>query len=221
MYYNSMNKFLFYYGGDACIEVMSYLLDTNKASIKDEYYIVDPLIKSKNKKNLISKYKKLFFKKNLKEIKRLHFKGVYITSGIPVLRSKALIEIKKNQLKLSSIIHPTSYVSDTAKISDGCILAPFTLVAPYAKISANCFLNSYSSVGHHCKIGHSNVFSPYSTLNGNCTTGNKNFFGTGAIINPGVKIFNNCKISSGSILRKNMYHNSFAHGNPAIIKKIF
>ena len=43
----------------------------------------------------------------------------------------------------------------------------------------------------------------------------------GAIVNSNIKIGNNCKVSSGSVVRKSMKNNCIAHGNPAIIKKIY
>ena len=216
-----MNSFLIYHGGDACIEVLSYMIDAKICNGSDKFYIIDKTLKIHNKKNLKKIFKRISFFKNIHSINKIKFSGVYITAGQPKLRAKALIEIKKNKLKLSTLIHPTSYVSKSAKIYPGSILAPFTLVAPYAVIMPNCFLNSYSSVGHHSAIGKSNVLSPYSTINGNCKIGNKNLLGSGAILNPNIKIGNNCKISSNSVLRKNMKDDCIAHGNPAIIKKIF
>ena len=216
-----MNKILIFYGGDAAIEIISYIFDANLSDGNDEFIIFDEFL-SKHKFNL--------FKKNLKKIslinKLSYFKNIkvnktFIASGIPKLRNAAYKVLKKNGFKLSTLIHPTSYVSKTATISEGSILAPFTLVAPYAFVGKNCFLNSYSSVGHHSKIGNSNVLSPYSTINGNCKIGNNNLLGTGTIINPGINMKNNCKISSSTVLRKNISSNFLVHGNPVIIRKIY
>ena len=216
-----MNSFLIYYGGDACIEVLSYMIDAKICNTYDKFYIIDKSIKRQNKNNLKNIYKKISFFKNINNIRKIRFSGVYITSGQPKLREKALNEIKKNKFKLSTLVHPTSYISKSAKIFPGSILAPFTLVAPYVIIMPNCFLNSYSSIGHHSTIGKSNVLSPYSVINGNCKIDNANLFGSGAIVNPNIKIGNNCKVSSNSVLRKSMKNNCIAHGNPAIIKKIY
>lgn len=210
--------FLLYYGGSSCIEIISYINDLKISNENDIFYIID---KNPNKKKFTSIKNKILFFDSVKKIKKIKFKKIFITAGIPGLRNKALIELKKYKLKPDTLIHPTVYIGMKTIILPGSILAPFTLVAPFAKIGENSFLNSYASVGHHSIIGKSNVLSPYSTINGNCKIGNHNFLGSGAIINPSIKLGSNNKLSSNSVLKKDVSNNCLIHGNPAKAKFFF
>tara|TARA_B100000787_G_scaffold133992_1_gene102839 strand:- start:1236 stop:1877 length:642 start_codon:yes stop_codon:yes gene_type:complete len=213
-----MNNFLLFYGGDASLEIISYLEDMRSINGSDIFHIVD--IKP-NKKRFSKITQQVIFYKKITDLKIRTFKGIYITSGFPDLREQAYKELKKKKLTPNILIHPKSHIGNHSKIGHGSILAPFSLISPHSKIGSNCFINSFSSIGHHNLIGDSNVFCPYSVTNGNCKIGNNNFFGTGSVINPLVSIGNHNKISSNSVLQKRLNNKSLAHGNPAIIIKIF
>lgn len=210
--------FLLYYGGSTCIELLSYIGDLKISNKSDKFIIID----KKPQKKKFNKFKfSLSFKTTITEALKYKFKKIYIASGDPKQRDRALAELKNHKLKPNKLIHPTAYIGFGAQISNGVIMAPFTLVAPFAKIGENTFLNSYASIGHHTTIGKSNVLSPYSTINGNCKIGNENFFGTGAIINPSTRIGNANKISSNSVLKSNVANYNLIHGNPAKSKLFF
>ena len=73
------------------------------------------------------------------------------------MRRKGFLELKKNKIKLFSIIHKSSYISRNAILSDGVIVAPNCVIAPFAKIKENVLINSGAVVGHHSLLGlHSN-----------------------------------------------------------------
>jgi len=213
-----MNNFLFFYGGDTCLEIISYLDDMKSISDSDIFHIVD--IKP-NRKRFSKITQQVIFYKKIEDLKIQTFKGIYITSGFPEKRERAYQKIKEKKLIPSILIHPKSHVSNCSKIGNGSILAPFSLISPYSKIGRNCFINSFASIGHHSLIGNSNVFCPYSVTNGNCKIGNNNFFGTGSVVNPAISIGSHNKISSNSVLQKKLNNKSLAHGNPAKIVKIF
>tara|TARA_B110000971_G_C20020574_1_gene506121 strand:+ start:1289 stop:1930 length:642 start_codon:yes stop_codon:yes gene_type:complete len=213
-----MNNFLLFYGGDTCLEIISYLEDIEVINNNDAFHIID--IKP-NKKRFSKITQQVIFYKKIEDLKIGFFKGIYITSGFPNLREHAYQKLKKKKLIPNILIHPKSYIAKHSTIGQGSIMAPFSLISPHSKIGKNCFINSFSSIGHHSQIGDSNVFCPYSVANGNCKIGNNNFFGSGSVINPTISIGNYNKVSSNSVLQKKMSHKSLAHGNPAKIIKIF
>ncbi len=213
-----MNNFLLFYGGDTCLEIISYLEDMEAINKNDTFHIID--IKP-NKKRFSKITQQVIFYKKIEHLKVSTFKGIYITSGFPNLRDLAYQNLKQNKLIPNILIHPKSHIGKHSVIGHGSILGPFSLISPHSKIGKNCFINSFSSIGHHSQIGNSNVFCPYSVANGNCKIGNNNFFGSGSVINPKVSIGNYNKISSNSVLQKKINNGNFAHGNPAKIVKIF
>jgi len=213
-----MNNLLFFYGGNTCLEIISYLEDMNLLSHKDILHILD--IKPNLKRFANVKQKKIFYKK-ITNLKINNFKYIYITSGFPNLREKAFLELKKKKILPSILVHPKAYIGKHCSVGEGTIVAPFSLIAPYSKIGNNCFINSFASIGHHSNIGYSNVFCPYAVTGGNCKIGNNNFFGTGSIITPNTSIGNLNKISANSVLRNKLKNKFIAHGNPAKMFKIF
>jgi acetyltransferase EpsM len=52
-----------------------------------------------------------------------------------------------------SAVHPEAYVSETAVIGDGCVLAAGTVVHPDAAIGSHCFLGPGSVVDRDAEVG--------------------------------------------------------------------
>jgi hypothetical protein len=212
-----MIDILVFGGGMVCLDIINYLKDVSKFTRKkiNIVGVVEP--KKIDKKNTKKIYgKKIRHYLNLKNInfdKKKTFS--IITSGDPFIREKCRLEIKKKGLKLFTLIHPTSYVHDSAVIGEGCILAPFSLIGSKTKLEENIFVNIYSSTGHHCFIGKSSVMSPYSTLNGGGHSGKMSFLGTNSVITSQAKLGNYCKLGAGSVLYKKTNNNCLVTGNPA------
>ncbi|QHJ88878.1 acetyltransferase [Aequoribacter fuscus] len=90
--------------------------------------------------------------------------------------------------KFYTYIHPSAFISKTAKLGVGCIIAPYTIVNAFAQIGDNVVLNVHSSVGHEAVIGDNTVFSPYCAANGCSHVGACCFLGTRSTIFPGVTL---------------------------------
>ena len=82
-------------------------------------------------------------------------------------------------------------------------------------------MNSYSSIGHHSIIGKSNVFHHILLSMVIVKLEMEIFLGTGAVINPSIEIGKNNKVSSNSVLKKNVRNDCLIHGNPAKAKSFF
>lgn len=107
-----------------------------------------------------------------------------ITTALP--RIKAFELIKNLNIRLATIVSPTSYISRHSKIGAGTIVMHGALINSNVTVGENCILNTGCLVEHDCTVGmHTHV-------------------STGARINGGVKIGSRCFVGSGAILKNNI-----------------
>jgi sugar O-acyltransferase (sialic acid O-acetyltransferase NeuD family) len=107
-----------------------------------------------------------------------------------------------------TFIHCSAYVSASAQIGKGVVIAPHVNVGPNVKIGDFTFLNSRSSMGHDTIIGKYNFISPNVCFSGFSNIGDDNFFGINSATIPGIKVGNRNKIEAGMVLDKNVEDDS-------------
>jgi sugar O-acyltransferase (sialic acid O-acetyltransferase NeuD family) len=107
-----------------------------------------------------------------------------------------------------TFIHCTAYVSESAQIGKGVVIAPYANVGPNVKIGDFTFLNSRSSIGHDTVVGKYNFISPNVCFSGFTIIGDENMFGINSATIPGIKIGNRNKIAAGIVLDKNVEDDS-------------
>ncbi len=120
--------------------------------------------------------------------------------------------------QLHSVVHPSAYVTDTAGIGVGCVLAPFTFLAVDSVIQDNVAVNAYACVGHDCVVGTHSVMSPYSTLNGYAELGSTCLLGTHASVASQVRVGRNSKVASGSVVLSDVPPGSLVIGTPGVAR---
>lgn len=207
-------------GGDHALEILSYLNDDNLFLKKtDKIFIVDK--KRINLSNFKLINKKVIYSQSVKKIKKIKNLRACISVGEPNLRFKCFKELKKNKIKMFSIIHNTSYVSKFAKISNGVIIAPKCVIAPFAEVKENILINSGSVVGHHATIEKHSVLNPNSFLAGRSKIGLACMMGANSSIMPSVNLNNFSRLSASSVLYNSAPSHSLSHGNPAKSKKYY
>ncbi len=65
---------------------------------------------------------------------------------------------------MSSKIHPTALVAQSAKIADGVEIGPYCVVGAHVSLSANVRLLSHVSVDGHTSIGEGSTLHPFSAI---------------------------------------------------------
>ena len=103
-----------------------------------------------------------------------------------------------------TFIHCDAYISESAKIGKGVVIAPNVNVGPNVKIGDFSFLNSRSSMGHDTEVGKYNFISPNVCFSGFTIIGDENLFGINSATIPGIKVGNRNKIAAGMVLDKNV-----------------
>lgn len=139
-----------------------------------------------------------------------------IAIGNPFLRGKLHEKIVSSRGRLFSFVHPTAYVSATAKLSEGVIVYPNSTVHAGVCLQENVFVNSNVSIGHETVVGSNTMISPGSSIGGASIVGSECYIGLGSCILERIRISNGVTIGGGAMVIKDCIspHNTYV-GVPA------
>ena len=152
---------------------------------------------------------------------------ITIAVGEPSTRKKCLEKVRQKKLVLSSIISQHAFVSNSAVIESGVIVAPFVSIQAQSYISENVAINTQAIIGHHVKVLGGSVISSQVNLGGSCVVYELTYIGMGALILEKVLIGSETIIGMGSVVFKDIPDGVIALGNPARVarknedKKVF
>lgn len=140
---------------------------------------------------------------------------VTIAVGEPELRANLAKKCELKGLTLSSIISPEAFVSASAFVGDGVIVAPFASVQANAYLAPNVAVNTQAIIGHHVSVMNSAVISSQVNLGGASKVGEKSYIGMGALVKEKVSIGSQSVLGMGSVAYKDIPDEVIAIGNPA------
>ena len=150
-------------------------------------------------------YKK--YDRSINYIIALGYKQLKLKSGI-------LEELRNNNCSLYTYIHPTAFISKSAKIGGSSMVFSGSIIEQNVELSDGCICYYRTTVSHDCYIGQSTFLAPSVTVCGNVNIGSNCFIGAGTIVGNGIKIGGNVKIGMQSSVQKNIVENSSCIGNP-------
>ncbi|WP_304511588.1 PglD-related sugar-binding protein [Desulfobacula sp.] len=130
--------------------------------------------------------------------------------GNAVSREKLYRKLKEiiPESKFTSIIHRSAVIMPNTVIKEGVFIAPNTTIAIGTNIKEHVVVNQNVSIGHDCVLNEFSVVSPGSILSGHTKVGKKSFLGSGVISYPNVTIGDNCTVSSGVVVIRNLKTNN-------------
>ncbi|WP_144281550.1 NeuD/PglB/VioB family sugar acetyltransferase [Chryseobacterium echinoideorum] len=134
------------------------------------------------------------------------------------LRKRIFRKLTAIGAQIETIIAPTAYVSETAKIGEGSIVMHKTFLNSGVKIGSNNIINTGAILEHDVTIGNHNHISTGTIINGDSTIGDENFIGSGANIANNINIGNQTVIGSGTVVINNIDNSGVYVGNP--VRKI-
>lgn len=139
-----------------------------------------------------------------------------IGAGYPELRRKIYDDLKKNNIRLYTLIARGVNLSSFVEYGEGNFFGrPFVSTVDIKIGDCNVF-NGDVIVGHDVEIGDFNFFGPRSQALGEVKVGNMNTIGANTILMPNSKIGNNNKIAPLSAVYKGCNSNGYYVGNPAL-----
>lgn len=143
--------------------------------------------------------------------------GACVAIGLGDAAARALMaeRLRGRGARLTTVVHPTAFVSATASLLEGCILAPFSMAGAHSRVGPNVLLNTFASVGHDAIVGAHSVLSPYASLTGAARVGAGVFMGSYAVAMPAVEVGAWAKIGAGSVAMRNVEPGALVVGSPA------
>jgi len=116
---------------------------------------------------------------------------------------------------LTSVIHPTAWVSLSAIVSDGVFVGPQAVIHSEAAIESGAIVNSAAVIEHHNRIGAFAHIAPGVMLGGRCEIGENALVGLGARVLPGCSIGAGATVGAGALVRAHVEPGQTVTGVPA------
>lgn len=117
--------------------------------------------------------------------------------------------------KLATIIHPSAFVANNAKIEPGvmimsnCYVGPATHIKKCALVMANVLVGHNTIVGEFCHLSVGSVVSSYITM------GTASDIALNATILEKVKVGKYAVVGAGAMVNKDVYEDNVVVGNPS------
>jgi sugar O-acyltransferase (sialic acid O-acetyltransferase NeuD family) len=148
----------------------------------------------------------------------------YIFSMYNIKKMKERIDLLNNfqieKEKFYTFIHPSVYVSKTAKIGKGTVILSNSTIQNNVVIGDFNIINSNVVVEHNTCIQDYNFIAACSCIGANVIVGKGCFFGLHSSIREHIKIENYAVVGMASNVIKNIKQNEIHCGNPAIFKRV-
>lgn len=142
-----------------------------------------------------------------------------IAVGEPAARKLLYDRVKQAGYSLATLIDETAIVSETAKISEGCIIGAYAIISAETVIRENCLVMFQAIIGHHATIADSCVICPRATVGGFSEVGKQAFLGLGSSMMQRIKIGKEAIIGLGSMVFRDVEDGVTVVGNPARVTK--
>lgn len=145
--------------------------------------------------------------------------NVTIAVGEPEVREILAKKCIDKGLKLRSVVSPKAYISPTANLSEGVVVAPFASIQADAFLGSNVAVNTQAIIGHHVKVMEHAVISSQVNLGGASIVGAKSYIGMGALVREQLEVGSSSIVGMGSVVHRDIPDEVIALGNPARVAK--
>ena len=154
--------------------------------------------------------------KNPKEF--VEGKSFFIAIGNNKKRHEIGKYIIKNNGKLVNAIHPSSSISNGAKIGTGNFIGRNSSLNYNSIVGDNVIINTSSVIEHGSLIEDGVHIGPGAVICGSVHIKEKSFIGANSIIKENIIIGKNVIIGAGSVVVSNIPDNLIYFGNPAKLR---
>lgn len=127
--------------------------------------------------------------------------------GRTVVREKIIDAYEKAGYNFETIIAPTAVIASMTNIGKGVCVADGAVIAPATKVGDYAIINSMVFLGHDSTVGRNTHLCPGTMIAGNVKIGNYCLFGIGSASINGITVGDNCIVSAGLTVYKNLKDN--------------
>jgi sugar O-acyltransferase (sialic acid O-acetyltransferase NeuD family) len=160
----------------------------------------------------------------LKQRDPAHLTGFSVAIGGDKGRDRIQIHhfLESNGLYPLTVLHPNSYISNSAKIESGAQILVHATIGVNTFIGKETIVNTGAIIDHDCKLGKGVHICPGATLAGCVEVEDYATIFTGAIILPRVNIGIGATVGAGAVVIKDVPPHTVVVGNPSrIIREPF
>ena len=138
----------------------------------------------------------------LSQPSKFHDYGFLIAIDDCPIREKLFLKYREAGFRMTSII--LGKVAPNATLGEGILIMPDVTISDRSVIGDNCRFNFGAFVGHDNHISQSVTYAPKALSLGHVSIGERTYFGAASTICPNLKVGNDCLISAGSTLIKDL-----------------
>lgn len=176
------NIFLIFGGSSTAIEISEVITEYYSTRFEEVHFIVGD-----NEKNQIENS---IFDKDLNEYIQKQNAKVFCIISISnqTLRYKCSKSIEINELIPFTVIHPKSYIANSAEIGSGVYIAANASISSNVKIRNYVIINYNSVIGHDSIINDNVIINPGVVVGGNVVVNERVIIGSNSFILQGKTI---------------------------------
>lgn len=135
--------------------------------------------------------------------------------GDNLRRGQIADSLRTRGFKLASAIHPRAVVANSARISEGVVVAALAVVNADAAVAWGAIINTAAVVEHDCEVGAFAHLATNVTTGGGCHVGTSALVGSGATLLPQRRVGARSIVGSHSVVTRDVPDDCVAVGAPA------
>ena len=143
------------------------------------------------------------------------YDAVVIAIGHAATRLRFLNELESAGCTLPALVHPTAWVSPSARLAAGSVVFAGAVIQADAQIGRGVIVNTLASVDHDCELGNGVHICPGAHLAGNVTVGEGSWLGIGCAIKQGVHLGRGVTVGAGAVVLSDVADGLTVAGCPA------
>ena len=185
---------------------------------KEIVFLDDRYSKNKSETNLFHDFKVIGNLSLLIENDLSHkYPHVVVALGKNILRLSWLKKLNDTKYNMPTLIHPTAWVSPSAKISSGTVVFAKVAIQANARIGFGSILNTGCNIDHDVILEDGVHICPGASLAGGVFVGKRSMIGIGSSVIQNINIGSDVNIGAGSTVVKDLPDKITAIGSPAQI----
>jgi UDP-perosamine 4-acetyltransferase len=122
--------------------------------------------------------------------------------------------------ELVSAIHPTAFVSPTAKLGQNVVVGPNASIITEARVGDSVIVNTGAIVEHECEIAEAVHVAPGACLAGRVRVGACAFIGIGAQVIQCLAVGEGATVGAGAVVLEDVADGATVVGVPARVVKV-
>lgn len=146
------------------------------------------------------------------------FDELFIAIGYNHSSFKMELVEKFDTIPLATIVHPSSYIEESAILHPGVIIYGKCYIGPEVTLESGVTINVGCNIPHNNLIGKCSFISVGVNLGGNTSIGARNFIGVGTVFSDGISTVKDVTVGAGSTVIRDIEYSGTYVGSPA--KKI-